>query len=85
MKPEEIKKMRLEDVVCTGEYAVGNTVSVVDGPLKGFIGTIKEINASAKKAKIVTSMFGRNTEVEVDYIQIEKVEAEIPEQTGEDA
>ncbi len=85
MKPEEIKKMRLEDVVCTDEYAVGNTVSVVDGPLKGFIGTIKEINASAKKAKIVTSMFGRNTEVEVDYIQIEKVDAEIPEQTGEEA
>ena len=85
MKPEEIKKMRLEDVVCTGEYAVGNTVSVVDGPLKGFIGTIKELNDSAQKAKISTSMFGRTTEVEVEYIQIKKVEAPIPESSEEDA
>ena len=86
MKPEEIRKMRLE--VPTGPvegYAVGDTVSVEDGPLKGFIGTIKAVNASAGKATIVTSMFGRNTEVEVDFVQIEKVNAEIPESSEDDA
>ena len=85
MKPDEIRKMRLEEFVSEENFAVGDTVSVEDGPLKGFIGTIKELNASAQKAKIATSMFGRTTEVEVEYIQIKKVEATIPETTEEDA
>ncbi len=84
MKPDEIRKMRLEETVCTEEFQVGDTVSVEDGPLSGFIGTIKEINETAKKARIVTNMFGRNTEVEVEYIQIKKVDAALPE-TNEDA
>ena len=85
MKPDEIRKMSLEEFVSEENFAVGDTVSVEDGPLKGFIGTIKELNASAQKAKIATSMFGRTTEVEVEYIQIKKVEATIPETTEEDA
>ena len=84
MKPDEIRKMRLEAPVSTEEFAVGDTVSVEDGPLAGFLGSIKEINATAKKAKIVTSMFGRNTEVEVDYVQIKKVDAALPEPTDEE-
>ena len=85
MKPDEIRKMRLEEFVSDEKFAVGDTVSVEDGPLKGFIGTIKELNDSAQKAKISTSMFGRTTEVEVEYIQIKKVEAPIPEPSEEDA
>ena len=85
MKEEEIRKMRLEEFLSDEHFAVGDTVSVEDGPLKGFFGTIKELNASAQKAKIATSMFGRTTEVEVEYIQIKKVEATIPETTEEDA
>ncbi len=85
MKPEEIRKMRLEEAVCTEEFQLGDTVSVEDGPLSGFIGTIKEINDTAKKARIVTNMFGRNTEVEVEYIQIKKVDAAIPETNEEEA
>ena len=85
MKPEEIRKMRLEiDTVPEGVFAVGDTVSVEDGPLKGFLGTIKELNASAQKAKISTSMFGRTTDVEVEYIQIKKVDATMPEGTDEE-
>ena len=63
----------------------GDTVTVEDGPLSGFIGTIKEINDTAKKARIVTSMFGRSTEVEVEYVQIKKVDAAIPETSEEEA
>ena len=80
MKPDEIRKMRLEEqTVVEGTYKVGDTVSIEDGPLKGFLGTIKEVNDSAKKAKISTTMFGRETDVEVEYTQIEKVEATMPE------
>ena len=84
MKPDEIRKMRLEDVVSDETFAIGDTVSVEDGPLKGFLGKIKELNASAQKAKISTSMFGRNTDVEVEYIQIKKVEAELPDVPAEE-
>ena len=84
MKEEEIRKMRLEEFVSNEIFAVGDTVSIEDGPLKGFLGTIKELNAQAQKAKIATSMFGRNTEVEVEYIQIKKVDAALPETQAED-
>jgi len=79
MKPEEIRKMKLEAPVVSETFAIGDTVAVEDGPLAGFFGTIKELNDSAQKAKISTSMFGRTTDVEVDYVQIKKVDATIPE------
>ena len=68
MSEEEIRKMRLEERVCTEEFKVGDTVNVEDGPLAGFIGEIIEVNETTKKARIVTNMFGRNTEVDVEYV-----------------
>ena len=85
MKPDEIRKMRLEEVVSDEVFAIGDTVSVEDGPLKGFFGTVKEINQAAQKAKISTTMFGRETDVEVEYIQIKKVDAPMPETSADDA
>ena len=84
MKPDEIRKMRLEEFFSEENFAIGDTVSVEEGPLKGFLGTIKELNAQAQKAKIATSMFGRNTDVEVEYIQIRKVDAPLPEPKADD-
>ena len=85
MKAEEIRKMRLEEVVSNEVFEIGDTVSVEDGPLKGFFGTIKELNQTAQKAKISTTMFGRSTAVEVEYIQIKKVDAAMPEEKADDA
>ena len=84
MSQEEIRKMRLEEYTTDEIFAVGDTVSIEDGPLKGFFGTIKELNAAAQKAKISTTMFGRTTDVEVEFIQIKKVEGEIPATTSEE-
>ena len=84
MKQEEIYKMRLEEREFAGAFAIGDTVSVEDGPLKGFLGTIKELNDSAKKAKIATSMFGRMTDVEVEYNKIKKIDAPMPESTDDE-
>lgn len=79
MKEDEIRKMRLEEFVTNVDLSVGDTVSIEDGPLKGFLGTIRELNDSTQKAKIATTMFGRDTDVEVEYIQIKKVDAPLPE------
>ncbi len=72
LKEDEIRKMRLETVVVEGEFAVGNKVDVVSGPLEGFSGIISELNDAAQKAKVQVEMFGRITDVEVEYIQIKK-------------
>ena len=84
MKEEEIRKMRLEEFVSEVDFTVGDTVSIEDGPLKGFLGTIKELNNSTQKAKIATTMFGRETDVEVEYIQIKKVDAPMPETNADE-
>ena len=84
MKAEEIRKMKLEPLTSEDVFAVGDTVSIEDGPLKGFLGTVKEVNRTAQKAKISTTMFGRTTDVEVEFAQMKKVEAPLLEANAED-
>lgn len=74
MKDDEIRKMRLEEVVLDADFKVGDTVSIDAGPLEGFDGVITELNDLAQKAKVTVQMFGRSTDVEVEYIQIKKIE-----------
>ncbi len=75
LKEEEVRKMQLEKVAVNADFAVGDSVSIDAGPLAGFIGEIKELNDSTQKAKVNVLMFGRNTDVEVDYVQIKKIDA----------
>ncbi|MBD5585633.1 MAG: transcription termination/antitermination factor NusG [Clostridia bacterium] len=74
MKEAEIRKMRLEEVVVDADFAVGDKVNVDSGPLEGFQGTVTELNPASQKAKVNIQMFGRNTDVEVEFIQISKIE-----------
>lgn len=48
-------------------------VSIIDGPFKGFDGAIAEIDAIKGKIKVMVSMFGRDTPVELDALQVKKV------------
>lgn len=73
MKEEEIRKMRLEDYVADADFRVGDRVSIDNGPLEGFIGTIKEINEQTQRAKVNITMFGRSQDVEVEYVQMQKI------------
>lgn len=73
LKDEEVRKMQLETVAVDADFAVGDEVSIDAGPLAGFVGKVKELNDSAQKAKVNVLMFGRNTDVEVEYVQIRKV------------
>ncbi len=52
------------------DYGVGDSVRVINGPLESFIGTVDEINLEKKKVKVIVSMFGRETPVELDLNQI---------------
>ena len=73
MKEEEIRKMRLEDFVTDADFKIGDKVSIDNGPLEGFIGTISETNDATQRAKVNIVMFGRQQEVEVEYVQMQKV------------
>ncbi len=51
-------------------FDVDDQVKITDGPFKDFQGTIKEINAEKRKLKVLVSIFGRETPVEVDFLQV---------------
>jgi transcriptional antiterminator NusG len=55
------------------QFSVGETVKVISGPLSDFSGEIAEINEDAAKLKVLVSIFGRETPVEVGYDQVKKV------------
>jgi transcription termination/antitermination protein NusG len=55
------------------QYAKGQSVRVKDGPFAEFIGTVDEVNPERNKVKVLVSIFGRETPVELDFLQIEKL------------
>ena len=70
---EEIRQMGFEVPSVTIDYVVGDSVTIIDGSFKDFIGTVEEINKDKHKVKVLVSMFGRETPVEVDFSQVSKV------------
>ena len=70
---EEIRNMGFEAVVINVDYDINDSVKVVNGPLSGFIGTVQEINKDNNKVKVLASMFGRETPVELEFSQVEKM------------
>ena len=55
------------------EFQIGESVRVVDGPFADFLGKVDEINPEKGKLKVLVNMFGRETPVELDLLQVEKV------------
>ncbi|HRD07374.1 MAG: transcription termination/antitermination protein NusG [Saprospiraceae bacterium] len=53
-------------------FLVNETVKIIDGPFKDFVGDIKEVNEEKKKLKVIVKIFGRGTEVELNFGQVEK-------------
>ena len=52
-------------------YQLGDSVRVIDGPLAGFIGVVDELEPEKNKVRVVVSMFGRETPVELELDQVE--------------
>ncbi len=62
-----------QKVATKAQFSIGEQVKVVSGPLSDFSGEISEINSDAAKLKVLVSIFGRETPVEVGFDQVKKV------------
>ena len=70
---EEIRKMGFEIKEVNVDYSVNDSVKILDGALRDFVGTVTEINKEKHKVKVLVSMFGRETPVELEFSQVEKI------------
>ena len=70
---EEIRNMGFDVADVNVDYEVNDSVRVMNGPLENFIGVVQEINKEKRKVRVMVSMFGRETPVELDFIQVQKV------------
>lgn len=69
----EVKRNGLEVVdISDVDLVEGNEVKIVNGALEGFTGIVESISAERQKVKVIVSMFGRQTPVELDFAQVEK-------------
>ena len=70
---EILKKMQAEAPRVKVGFRKGQSVSVIDGPFIDFVGLVDEINTEKGKVKVLLSLFGQETPVELDFLQIEKL------------
>ncbi len=70
---EEVARLGIEKRSVEVSYQVGDSVNIIDGPLEGFIGTVEEMDVDKNRVRVVVSMFGRDTPVELELDQAEPV------------
>ena len=74
LSDEEIASLGVEKRDFKVNFQIGSRIRVSDGPLEGFFGQVEEVDTDRKSVRVVVSMFGRETPVELDFDQIETVE-----------
>lgn len=67
------KFMRLEEPLYKVSFSVGEAIKIIDGPFTEFLGTIDFIDEKAGKVRVLVSIFGRETPVELDFLQVKKI------------
>ena len=76
LRPEEvsqiIKRMEAEAPTVKVSFKEGERVRIIDGPFNDFRGTVSEIDMERTKVRVMVSFFGRETPVELDFLQVEK-------------
>jgi len=68
-----MKQMEAEAPRVKVGFRQGQSIRVTDGPFIDFMGTVDEIDAGKSKVKVLLSLFGRETPVELDFLQVEKL------------
>ena len=68
-----LRQMRAEEPRIRVGFAAGQSVRIIDGPFVDFVGTVEEINLEKGKVRVLVSFFGRETPVELDLLQVERL------------
>ena len=66
-------QMRVEEPKIKVGFQMGESVRIVDGPFQDFVGQVDDLNLEKGKVKVLVSFFGRETPVELDFLQVEKL------------
>ena len=70
---EEVRRMGIEKVHIDLDLHAGDDIKVINGPFESFMGVVEEVNAEKETVKAKISMFGRDTPVELEFAQIDKI------------
>ena len=73
LSDKEVEALGVENNEIIVNFKVGDNVNIIDGPLEGFVGVVDEIEPDKNYVKVILSMFGRETPVELEYKQINKL------------
>jgi transcriptional antiterminator NusG len=68
-----MKRMEAEAPVVKVTFKSGQKVRIIDGPFNDIVGVVSEIDMERAKVRVMVSFFGRETPVELDFLQVEKV------------
>jgi len=77
LKPEDLKSIlaftKVQQPTYQTSFSMGDAVKVIDGPFSDFVGSISEINQDKGQVKVLLSVFGRETPVILDFLQVKKL------------
>ena len=73
LSDEEVTAMGVERIPIMLNIEVGETVRVISGPLENFTGRVEALDIERQKIKLTVSMFGRETPVELDFVQVQRI------------
>ena len=74
LSDEEIRKMGFDDMPINIDYNIDDNVKILGGPLDDYTGVVKEIKKEKGKVVVLVSMFGRETPVELEFSQVQKLD-----------
>ena len=74
LSDEEIRKMGFDDMPINIDYNIDDNVKILGGPLDDYTGVVKEIKKDKGKVIVLVSMFGRETPVELEFSQVQKLD-----------
>lgn len=69
----KVDEMNDQGVTLSEPFIIGETIKIIEGPFNDFNGVIEEVNNEKKKLKVTVKIFGRSTPVELNYMQVEKL------------
>jgi transcriptional antiterminator NusG len=68
-----VKFVDMKEPIYKAAFSMGEAVKITDGPFSDFLGTIESIDEGKGKVKVLVSIFGRETPVELDFLQVSKI------------